>query len=116
LERGVVAYSNAAKMEVLGVDPSLIERHGAVSDEVARAMACGVRERARVDLGVATTGIAGPAGGSPDKPVGLVYLALACADGCEVARHVLPGDRGLVKRRAAARALDMVRCHLVTRA
>jgi nicotinamide-nucleotide amidase len=113
LDRGVVAYSNKAKVEVLGVDRSLIERCGAVSEEVARSMACGVRQRAGVDLGVATTGIAGPTGGSPEKPVGLVYLALAHAGGCLVAGHVLAGDRGLVKRRAAARALDMARCHLV---
>ena len=113
LERGVVAYSNRAKVDALGVDESLIERHGAVSEEVARAMACGVRERAGTDLGVATTGIAGPAGGGPAKPVGLVYVALADRDGCRVEKYVLGGDRGGVKRRAATRALDLVRLNLV---
>jgi len=115
LDRGLAAYSNQAKVELLGVDRDLIERCGAVSEDVARSMACGVRQRAAVDLGVATTGVAGPTGGSLEKPVGLVYLALAHAGGCDVARHVLAGDRALVKRRAAARALDMVRCHLVKR-
>jgi nicotinamide-nucleotide amidase len=112
LERGIVAYSNQAKVDVLGVDRDLIRRHGAVSEEVALSMACGVRERAGTDLGVATTGIAGPTGGGPDKPVGLVWLALADRGGCQAVRHVLAGDRALVKRRAAARTLDLVRCHL----
>ncbi|HVP58215.1 MAG TPA: competence/damage-inducible protein A [bacterium] len=114
LDRGVVSYSNRAKVELVGVAEDLIERHGAVSEEVARSMACGARERAGVDLGIATTGIAGPTGGSAEKPVGLVYLALAHAGGCEVARHVLAGDRALIKRRAAARALDMARCYLLS--
>jgi nicotinamide-nucleotide amidase len=112
LERGIVAYSNQAKMDALGVDRDLIRRHGAVSEEVALSMACGVRARAGTDLGVATTGITGPTGGGPSKPVGLVWLALADRGGCQAVRHVLAGDRALVKRRAAARALDLVRCHL----
>ncbi len=113
LERGIVAYSNKAKAEVLGVDEALIKSCGAVSGEVAEAMARGVRESARTDLGLATTGIAGPTGGSETKPVGLVYLALACDGGCEVRRYIFVGEREVVKRRAAARALDMVRCHLL---
>ena len=115
LERGIVAYSNKAKVETLGVCSDLIAEHGAVSEEVARAMASGVRERAATDLGLATTGIAGPTGGTETKPVGLVYLALAYRGGCEIARHVLTGGRDLVKRRAAVRALDMVRCYLASR-
>jgi nicotinamide-nucleotide amidase len=74
---GVVAYSNAAKSEFLGVSATVLEEHGAVSDPVARAMAEGVRERFGVDIGVATTGISGPDGGTAAKPVGLVHIALA---------------------------------------
>jgi nicotinamide-nucleotide amidase len=77
LERGLVTYSNAAKIALLGVDAQLVARVGAVSDEVARAMAEGALAAAPVDLAVAVTGIAGPDGGSPEKPVGLVYLAVA---------------------------------------
>ena len=113
LERGVVAYSNKAKMEVLGVDPVLIDRHGAVSAQVAEAMAQGVRETAAAAIGLSTTGIAGPGGGSEDKPVGLVYIGLAHEGGVETSRHVFQGTRHSIKLRAAARALDMVRCHML---
>jgi nicotinamide-nucleotide amidase len=112
LERAVVTYSNRAKTDALGVEADIIARHGAVSHEVAEAMALGVRRCAATDLGLATTGIAGPSGGSSSKPVGLVYTALASGERCDVAEHRLSGDRGLVKRRAAARALDMVRTSL----
>jgi nicotinamide-nucleotide amidase len=76
-ERGFVTYSNSAKSELIGVPPALLERHGAVSEEVARAMAEGALAHAPVDVAVSVTGIAGPDGGSPDKPVGLVYVAAA---------------------------------------
>ena len=76
-ERGFVTYSNSAKSELIGVPPALLERHGAVSEEVARAMAEGALAHAPVDVAVSVTGIAGPDGGSPDKPVGLVYFAAA---------------------------------------
>ncbi|MGZ5918600.1 MAG: CinA family protein [Hyphomicrobium sp.] len=76
-ERGFVTYSNSAKSELIGVPPALLERHGAVSEEVARAMAEGALAHAPVDVAVSVTGIAGPDGGSPDKPVGLVYIAAA---------------------------------------
>jgi nicotinamide-nucleotide amidase len=113
LDLAIVAYSNTAKVEMLGVSGDILERHGAVSGEVAEAMARGIRARAATDLGLSTTGIAGPGGGSEAKPVGLVYMALAWGGGCEVARHMLVGGREGVKRRAAARALDLVRCHLL---
>jgi nicotinamide-nucleotide amidase len=113
LERGVVSYSNKAKIEVLGVSQDLLETRGAVSAEVAEAMARGVSASANTDLGLSTTGIAGPSGGSDAKPVGLVYVALASEGGCEVVRYVLVGGREAIKRRAAARALDLVRRHLL---
>jgi nicotinamide-nucleotide amidase len=81
VERGFVTYSNAAKSDLLGVDPELIERHGAVSEEVARAMAAGALVRSDADVAVSVTGIAGPSGGSAEKPVGLVHLAVARIDG-----------------------------------
>jgi nicotinamide-nucleotide amidase len=113
LDRAVVAYDNRAKTALLGVSGDLLDRHGAVSAEVAEAMARGVRESAGTDLGLSTTGIAGPSGGTDLKPVGLVYMALAGPQGCDVARHVLAGSRQAIKKCAAARALDMVRCFLL---
>lgn len=107
-ERGVVVYSNEAKMELLKVPPALLAKYGAVSREVAVAMATGVREIARTDLGLAVTGIAGPEGGTPEKPVGLVFIALASADSVECKRFTFPGDRLSNKNRAAMAALDMI--------
>jgi nicotinamide-nucleotide amidase len=106
---GVVAYANTAKMDLLSVPAALLERHGAVSEEVARAMAEGVRARLRADLAVATTGISGPDGGTPEKPVGLVYLALARAEGTHAAGFVFPLDRTRHRQLTARLALDWVR-------
>lgn len=110
VELGVVAYSNAAKTSLLGVPPALIDAHGAVSEPVAAAMAEGVRARAGVEVAVGITGIAGPGGGSPDKPVGTVAIAVACEG---AATHVrtfrFPGGRVQVKFFASQAALDMVR-------
>ncbi|HYM69015.1 MAG TPA: competence/damage-inducible protein A [bacterium] len=115
LDGGVIAYSNAAKHRWLYVPESLVERHGAVSAEVARAMAEGVRSQAGTDLAIATTGIAGPTGGTEGKPVGLVFLALAHAEGTE-AREVRfgtePGRAG-IQYLASQTALDMIRLHLL---
>jgi competence/damage-inducible protein CinA-like protein len=108
-ERGCVTYSNASKSDLLGVDPRLIEAHGAVSEEVARAMAEGARKTSGADLAVAITGIAGPDGGSPEKPVGLVFIALAGAAGDRVRRLQLIGDRDRIRRQACVIALEMVR-------
>src|SRR6185312_5832414 len=99
---GVVAYSNEAKVELLGVDAALIEEHGAVSEPVARAMAEGALERSGADLALAVTGIAGPGGATPGKPVGLVWLALAWRDAqaalqLDAEQRVLPGDRTAVR-------------------
>jgi len=113
-ERGAVVYGNLAKTEMLGIPQDLIEQHGAVSSEVAGAMARGIQKAARTDLGLAVTGIAGPGGGTEKKPVGLVYIALASAKGVKVTEHRLFGTREQVRIRASQMALDMVRRHLIT--
>jgi nicotinamide-nucleotide amidase len=106
-ERGFVTYSNEAKTELLGVDAGLIAAHGAVSEAVARAMAQGALARSGADIAVAVTGIAGPTGGSPDKPVGTVWLAWAVRGGIvEAERQRFEGDRAEVRRATCARALD----------
>jgi len=94
VDRGFVTYSNAAKSELLGVDPALIEAHGAVSEPVARAMAEGALARSAADRAVAVTGVAGPGGGSAEKPVGLVHLAVAVRGGPTLHRAERYGDRG----------------------
>jgi nicotinamide-nucleotide amidase len=105
----IVAYGNRAKTELLDVAPPLIERHGAVSAEVAAAMAEGAKAALGASLAVAVTGIAGPSGGTQDKPVGLVYVALVGEDdACTVQRLQLPGAREMVQRRAALAALLLV--------
>ncbi|HEV8396457.1 MAG TPA: competence/damage-inducible protein A [Vicinamibacterales bacterium] len=108
----IVAYANDAKMLLLGVPETLLAGHGAVSEPVARAMAEGIRTRAGADLGVGITGIAGPGGGTPDKPVGTVAVALASAGGTSARTFRFFGDRELVKFQASQAALDMVRRHL----
>ncbi len=112
-ERAVVSYSNQAKVDLLGVPVSLIERHGAVSAEVAAAMAAGVRRVAGTDLGIAVTGIAGPGGGTEVKPVGLTYIALADAHGQRCSEHHLQFDREDNKLWASQLALEMLRRYLL---
>jgi nicotinamide-nucleotide amidase len=109
---GVVAYANEVKVERLGVSADLLARHGAVSAEVARAMAAGIRERARADYGIGVTGVAGPDGGTEAKPVGLVHLALAGPGGVVALERRFWGDRGRVQTQASATALDMLRLAL----
>ena len=109
LDRAVVTYANRAKVEALGVDAALLERHGAVSEEVASAMAAGIMKAARSEIGVAITGIAGPDGGTSDKPVGLVFVAICGAAGTRVRRNHFPGGRGLVRQQATQIALEMLR-------
>jgi nicotinamide-nucleotide amidase len=106
---GVVAYADGVKERELGVPASLLAEHGAVSAEAAQAMAQGVRERLGADVGVAVTGVAGPDGGTEDKPVGLVFVHAAGPEGEEARRTELPGDREMVRGRAAAAALHLVR-------
>ena len=104
-ERGVVSYSNAAKTELLDVPASLIEAHGAVSEAVARAMVQGALQRAPVELAVAVTGIAGPGGAVPGKPVGTVWLAWGTADGVRAEMLQLGGDRDAVRLASVRAAL-----------
>jgi nicotinamide-nucleotide amidase len=106
---GVVAYSNEVKTSLLGVSNELLARHGAVSAEVARAMAEGVRQRLGADFGLAFTGVAGPDGGSDQKPVGLVHWALASDAGTEHRERVFVGDRQAVRIRAAFSGFDLLR-------
>ncbi len=106
---GVVAYSDDVKERELGVPVRILEEHGAVSAEAAQAMAAGVREKLGADIGVAVTGVAGPGGGTEEKPVGLVFVHAAGPDGEEARRTELPGDREMVRGRATAAALHLVR-------
>jgi len=116
LERGAVTYANSAKQDWLKVPEELLATVGAVSAECALAMARGVRAAAKSDLAVSVTGIAGPDGGTPDKPVGTVFIALAAADGEEVKGYRFPGDRDAVRRLSAFTALDQLRRYLATAA
>ena len=117
LDRVAVTYSNRAKTEMLGVPPDVIDRHGAVSAEVAAAMAHGIRERSGASVGLSVTGIAGPGGATETKPVGLVYVGL---DGGP--NHALTkefrfhgGDRNVIKQRSSQAALDLLRRWLTTK-
>jgi competence/damage-inducible protein CinA C-terminal domain len=105
---GIIAYHNDVKVKALGVRAEDIERHGAVSEPVALQMASGVRERTGADVGVSVTGIAGPGGGTPDKPVGLVWISVDVTDAKARRFHVF-GDRAEIRQRAAQAALEMVR-------
>lgn len=112
-ERGFVTYSNDAKTQLLGVPAALIESHGAVSEEVARAMVQGTLAHAPVRLAVAVTGIAGPGGAVPGKPVGTVWLAWGTAEGTTALRLQLPGDRTAVRHATVQAALHHL--HAVAR-
>ncbi len=110
---GAIVYSNAVKTDLAGVPADMIERHGAVSREVAAALAEGIRYRCEATFGVGITGVAGPTGGTPEKPVGLVFHALASDGGTEVIERNFPGDRKRIRRFATTLALDMVRRKLM---
>ncbi len=113
LDRAVVTYSNESKMAALGVPEALLVEHGAVSEAVAAAMAEGVRSRAGSDVAVAVTGIAGPGGGTAEKPVGFVCFAVSGRRGTEVRTARLGGDRAVIRSLAATTALDMVRRYVI---
>lgn len=108
-ERGFITYTNQSKQEMLGVAATTLERHGAVSGETVREMALGALHHSHADVSVAISGIAGPSGGTPDKPVGLVWFAWSAKSGeLRTARHVFPGDRRAVRQQAVETALKGV--------
>ncbi|MDD4237162.1 MAG: nicotinamide-nucleotide amidohydrolase family protein [Desulfotomaculaceae bacterium] len=106
---GVVSYTNEIKEKLLGVPPDILEKHGAVSRETASAMAEGIRDRASSDIGLSVTGIAGPGGDTPDKPLGLVYIGLSTSSGVLCSRYVFPGNRNGVRQGTVNAALNLVR-------
>ena len=106
---GVIAYDNAIKCGLLGVRAETLEQYGAVSEACAREMAAGARRAVGTEVAVATTGIAGPGGGTPKKPVGLVYIAVATPNGTRCERRLFTGDRSTIKVETARRALELVR-------
>jgi len=106
---GAVVYSNDLKTLFADVPPLMIETHGAVSKEVALALAENIREICNADIGLGVTGIAGPAGGTEDKPVGLVYIAVSDGNKNQVVQRRFPGDRERIRRWASQQALDLVR-------
>jgi nicotinamide-nucleotide amidase len=110
---GVVAYHNRIKVELLGVPQALLDEHGAVSAAVVEALAVGCRTRFRTDLGVSTVGIAGPGGGSPEKPIGLVYVGLAWEGGVSSSSFSWTGSRSEIQSRTAKMALNKIRLHLL---
>jgi nicotinamide-nucleotide amidase len=111
--QGALTYSNESKIQLLGIRPDIILQHGAVSHEVAKAMAIGIRERSGSDIGLSITGIAGPKGGSPEKPVGLVYVGLSWEGGVKVVKNIFLGHREIIKSQSSQKALDMLRRHLL---
>jgi len=111
---GWVTYSNIAKTSELGIEADLIEKHGAVSEQVARAMAQGARKRAGTDFAIGITGIAGPTGASEQKPIGLVYINVDSNKSCETKRFIISGDRDSIRFQAAQTALNMLRLKLQT--
>jgi len=110
---GVICYSNDSKMELAGIPPLLLEMQGAVSAEVARGLAEGIRARAGTTFGVGVTGVAGPGGGSTEKPVGTVHIAVATPSGTQNGQFSFPGDRQKIRWWASQAALDMVRRELM---
>ena len=109
---GIVSYSNTIKHQLLGVEQMTLDTVGAVSEETARQMAIGVRRLAAADIALSTTGIAGPGGATADKPVGLVYIALATEDGCWVKRNIFQGNRAQVRQQTVETALSLLETYL----
>ena len=105
---GFVTYSNESKIKFLGVDKKLIEQHGAVSEQVASAMAVGAIAKTKADVAVAVTGIAGPTGGTPDKPVGLVFIAVATKNKITCVKNIFSGSRDNIRMQSVSKALEML--------
>jgi nicotinamide-nucleotide amidase len=110
---GILCYSNSAKIELCGVQPDLLQKHGAVSAEVAEALARGVRAALHSTIGLSITGIAGPGGGSPEKPVGLVYIGISDGERSENRHRIMPGDRESIRERSTYLALSWLRRFLM---
>jgi PncC family amidohydrolase len=110
---GIIAYSNDIKIKQLSVPPDILTKHGAVSEACARFMADGARKSFGSDIAVSITGIAGPDGGTPEKPVGLIYIGLSTADKAYVREERFGGDRERNRERSATNALDMIRRFLI---
>ena len=104
-ERGIICYSNASKVSLLNVDPEIINQHGAVSETVAKQLANNIRVLSNVNIGIGITGIAGPAGGTPEKPVGLVYIGFSTIDGTLVEKHHFDVDRITFKAKVLEKIL-----------
>jgi nicotinamide-nucleotide amidase len=107
-DRGVICYNNIAKMELLSVPEQLLTNYGAVSKQVAAAMAKTIQQRSKVDIGIATTGIAGPTGGTKDKPVGLVFIGVSTKDTVVVKEFLFSGDRLAIKDNTCTAALELL--------
>ena len=107
-DRGVVSYSNKAKIDLLGVPEKTLQEYGAVSEQTAKVMAIGIKERSNVDIGISTTGIAGPTGGTKEKPVGLVYMGIASSKNVNVKKFIFSGDRLQNKESTCNAALEML--------
>ena len=107
-ERGVITYSNKSKMELLGIPQETIKEYGAVSKQTAKAMAIGIKEQANVDIGISTTGIAGPTGGTKEKPVGLAYIGIATSRKTEVKRFLFSKDRLQNKEKTCYKTLEFL--------
>ena len=105
--QGVVSYANEAKTSLLGVSPATLKKHGAVSAEIAKEMAEGARVNAKADIAISVTGIAGPTGGTPEKPVGLVFIAVANASETKLEKHLFGGDRSAIRAQAVQAALAL---------
>jgi nicotinamide-nucleotide amidase len=111
-DRGIISYSNRAKTELLGVSDDVLKKYGAVSKQVAKVMAESIRIKSNVDLGIATTGIAGPTGGTKEKPVGLVFIAISNSEGTYIRRYKFSGNRLQNKELTCNAALWMILDHL----
>lgn len=105
---GIISYANEAKENLLGVSSVTLAQHGAVSPETAAQMAEGARQRLKVDLAVSVTGVAGPTGGTPEKPVGLVWFGVACERGTFTEKHIFAGDRAAIRAATAERAMELL--------
>ena len=112
--RSIISYSNESKIENLNVPPDILNSYGAVSKETAILMASGVRKLANTDIGLSVTGIAGPGGGTSEKPVGLVFVALSSYSGDFYEKHIFSGDREIIKKRSALAAFNLIRKYLDT--